>query len=104
MEAIFSLRKSTMEAIFSLWQLMEKYQAKRKKSAYGLHRSRNAIDKVHRDLIWWVLNKMSVPRSYIEIIKYKYEEAILSVRTTCGEIGEFTVTIGLHQGFALSPY
>ena len=32
-----------------------------------------AYDKVPRDLIWWVLNKRDVPRSYIEIIKDMYE-------------------------------
>ena len=30
-------------------------------------------DKVPRDLMWWVLSKMNVPRGYIEIIKYIYE-------------------------------
>ena len=33
-----------------------------------------------------------------------YDGAITSVRTTCGETGEFLLTIGLHQGSALSPY
>ena len=47
--------RSTMEAIFSLRQLMEKYQAKRK----NLHM---AYDRVPRDLIWWVLNKRNVLR------------------------------------------
>ena len=78
-----------MEAIFSLRQLMEKYQAKRK----NLHM---AYDRVPRDLIWWVLNKRNVPRGYIEIIKDMYEGAVTSVRNTFGETGEFLMTVGLH--------
>ena len=33
-----------------------------------------------------------------------YEGAMTSVRTTCGETGEFLVTIVLDHGSALSPY
>ena len=79
--------RSTMEAIFSLKQLMEKYRVKRKKSAYSLHRYRKSLCQSTRylDLIWWVLNKRNVPRCYIEIIKEMYEGAITGLRTTCGE-------------------
>ena len=33
-----------------------------------------------------------------------YERAVTSVRTTCGGTDEFPLTIGLHQGSALSTY
>ena len=59
-----------------------------------------AYYKVPRDLIWCVLNKRNVPRGYIEIINDMYQGAVTSVRTTCGEVGEFPVIIGLHQGSA----
>ena len=61
-------------------------------------------DGVLTNLIWWVLNKRNVPRCYIEIIKDVYEGAVMSVRTACRETSEFLVTIGLHQGLAISPY
>ena len=48
-----------------------------------------AYDKVPRDLICWILDKRSIPRGYIDIIKGMYEGVLTSVRTTCGEIGEF---------------
>ena len=53
-------------------------------------------DRVPRELIWWVLNKKNVPRCVIEIIKDIYEEAVTSVRTTCGKICGFPMTIGFH--------
>lgn len=38
------------------------------------------------------------------IIKDMYDRVVTSVRTTCGETGDFQLTIGLHQGLALSAY
>ena len=55
-----------MEAIYSLRQLIKKYQAKRK----NMHR---VFNKVLKDLIWWGFNKRNVPRGYVEIIKDMYE-------------------------------
>ena len=74
--------KSTMEAIFSLRQLMEKYWAKRKNLHMVFIDLEKVYDRVPRDLIWWVLTKKNVPRGYIEIIKDMYEGAVTSVRTT----------------------
>ena len=93
-----------MEAIFSLRQLMKNFQAKRKNLHMVFIDLEKAYDIVSRDLIWWILNKRNAPRDYIEIIKEAYEAAITSVRTAYGETCEFPVTIGLHQGLALSPY
>ncbi len=33
-----------------------------------------------------------------------YEGAMTSVRTASGETEEFSITVGVHQGSALSPY
>ena len=71
-----------MKAIFSLRQLMEKYQAKRKNLYMVFINLEKGYDRVPRDLIWWVLNKRNVPQGYIEIIKDMYERAVTSVRTT----------------------
>lgn len=58
------------------------------------HRSKNskkANNKIPKGLIWQILDKKSVPRSYIEIIKTCIREqgAIMSTRTTCGKMGLF---------------
>lgn len=58
-----------MEAIFSLRQLMEKYQVKRKDLDMVFINLQKAYGRIPRDLIWWVLNKKNVPRGYIEITK-----------------------------------
>ena len=63
-----------------------------------------AYDKVPRDLIWWALEKKGVTKRYIEIIQDMYNGAMTTVRTVVGETNDVPITIGLHQGSALSPY
>ncbi|KAJ7946136.1 Retrovirus-related Pol polyprotein LINE-1 [Quillaja saponaria] len=63
-----------------------------------------AYDKVPRQVLWWVLEKKKVPTIYIEVIKDMYEGVLTRVRTVDGMTGEFSITIGVHQGSPLSPY
>ena len=60
-------------------------------------------DMVLRDVKWWVLNKKTGPRGYIEIIKDICGSGN-GVRTTCRGTCEFRVAIGLHWESALSSY
>ncbi|KAL6547085.1 hypothetical protein OROMI_022806 [Orobanche minor] len=46
----------------------------------------------------------SLHRQTIDIIKDMYEGASTSVRTNVGRTEEFPITIGVHQGSALSPF
>ena len=41
---------------------------------------------------------------YINVIKDMYDGVVTSVRTAGDYTVEFTIRIGLHQGYALSPY
>ena len=52
-----------MEAIFPLKQIMGKISREEEKPSYGIRQSR-----VNRDLIWWVLDNMSIRRVLIDII------------------------------------
>jgi len=47
------------------------------------------------------IDEKGVPIKYIDIIKYMYDGEVANVRT-CG--GIFSITIGLHQESALSPF
>jgi Reverse transcriptase (RNA-dependent DNA polymerase). len=96
--------RSTMEAIYLLRTLMEKYRAKKKDIYMAFIDLEKAYDRVPRDVIWWVLNKKGVTTRYIDVIRDMYEGAVTMVRTTAGEGSEFPITVGLHQGSALSPY
>ena len=50
------------------------------------------------------MEKKGVTKRYIEMIQNMYSGATTTVRTVVGETNDFPITIGLHQGFALSTY
>ena len=63
-----------------------------------------AYDKVQREVLWWTLMKKEVLIKYIDIINDMYDRVVANVRT-CGDItSDFSITIGLHLGSALSPF
>ena len=48
--------------------------------------------------------KNGVPIKYISIIKDMYDRVVANVRTCESIISDFSITIGLHQESALSPF
>jgi hypothetical protein len=96
--------RSTMEAIFLIRQLMERYREEKKDLHMVFIDLEKAYDKVPRDIMWWALEKHNVPTKYITLIKDIYKDAMTCVRTCDGDTSDFPIKIGLHQGSALSPY
>lgn len=56
-----------------------------------------AYNRICRDLVWWISDKRSILRGYIDISKKIYKGAVMG-------IGESSMTICLQQGSALSAY
>lgn len=96
--------RSTMEAIFLMRQLMERYREQKKDLHMVFIDLEKAYDKVPRSVMWWALEKHKVPTKYITLIKDMYRDARTCVRTCDGDTNDFPIKIGLHQGSALSPY
>ena len=63
-----------------------------------------AYDRVSREVLWRCLKKKRVSPVYIRVIKDMYEGGQTSVRTLGGVSNDFAISLGLHQGFALSPF
>ncbi|KAK9157750.1 hypothetical protein Scep_004324 [Stephania cephalantha] len=96
--------RSTMEAIFLVRRLLEKYYEKKKDLHMVFVDLEKTYDRVPRDVLWWVLERKRVHARYIDTIKDMYDGVITSIKTFGGATKEFPITIGLHQGSALSPY
>src|SRR6266853_4742151 len=96
--------KSTTDAIFIVRQVQEKVLEGNGKLYCCFVDLEKAYDRVPRELIWWCMRKRGVPEKLVRIVKEMYEGARTAVRVSGGVSEEFYVTVGLHQGSALSPY
>lgn len=63
-----------------------------------------AYDRVPIDILWKALENKGFRIAYIRGIQDMYEGVSTSVWTHGGKINDFPITIGLHQGYTLSPY
>jgi hypothetical protein len=77
--------RSTMEAIFLIRHLMERYREQKDLHMVFIDLNK-AYDKVPRNVMWWALEKHKVPTKYIILIKDMYKDVMTFVRTSDGEL------------------
>ena len=94
--------KGTTDAIFTVWQMQEKYGCKRKKLYFAFVDLEKAFDRVPREVTRWALRKAGVDEWLVMAVMAMYEGAQTVVRTTEGDSKAFNVKVGLHQGSILS--
>ena len=62
-----------------------------------------AYDRVPREVIYWSLRRKGVPEKLVRLIQETYRNTKTAVRTEANSSREFCISVGLHQGSALSP-
>ena len=70
--------RSTIEAIFLIRQVMERY---REKDLYMVFIDlEKAYDKIPRNVTWWTLDKHKVPTKFVGLIKDMYNNVVTRVQ------------------------
>ena len=94
MQFVFTPGKRTIDAIFILRQLQEKYGAKGKKLYYAFVHFEKVYDRVPRAVTSWALRKLGVEEWMVRAVMLVYEEAWTVVRTNDGDSERFEVKAG----------
>ena len=76
--------RSTIEAIFLIRQVMERFREQKKDLHLVFIDLEKAYDKIPRNVMWWALDKHKAPLKYVTLIKDMYNNVVTSVRTNDG--------------------
>jgi hypothetical protein len=99
----FTGGRGTVDAIFVVRQVQEKFIEKKKDLWMAFVDLEKAFDRVPREVLWWALRKLGVEEWLVNVIKAMYEGATTAVKFKSSESKEFEVKVGVHQGSVLSP-
>ena len=96
--------KGTVDAIFILRQMQEKMLEGSKVMYTAFVDLEKTCNRVPREILYWCLRKRGVTEKMIKVIRSLYEGGHTIVQCSAGNSEPFPVTVGLHQGSALSPF
>ena len=99
----FMPRKGTVDAVFVLRRLSEKFRAKNNKLFFVFVDLEKAFDQVPREVIRFVLRRKGVPEYLINGVMSLCKGCKTAVSVDGELSSSFSVKVGVHQGSALSP-
>ena len=102
MQFEFMPGKGTIDAIFIVRQLQEKYLGK-KNLFFVFVDLEKAFDRVPRNTVRWAMRKLNIDEWLIETVMAMYELSNSAVRVNNSVGSKFSVKVGVHQGSLLSP-
>jgi hypothetical protein len=70
--------RSTMEAIFLIRQVMEEYREQKHLHIVFIDLEKT-YNNIHRNIMWWALDKRKVPTKYVGLIKDMYNNVMTSL-------------------------
>ena len=95
--------RSTIDAIFIMRQIQEKFTEKKRKLYHVFVDLEKAFDRVPRRAIEWALRRQNVPERLVAAVMSLYAESRSRVKTIVGTSEDFDIRVGVHQGSVLSP-
>ena len=95
--------RGTMDAIFIVRQMQEKYLAKKKELWMAFVDLEKAFDRVPREVVWWALRKIGIDEWLVNVIKAMNIGTTMAVLMKGQVSAEFEVKVRVYQGSVLSP-
>uniref|UniRef100_A0A914X791 Reverse transcriptase domain-containing protein n=1 Tax=Plectus sambesii TaxID=2011161 RepID=A0A914X791_9BILA len=93
----------TTDAIHAARPLIEQHCEKNQKIHIAFLDLEKAFDRVPHNLIWTMLRSHGVTKEYMHWIKILYTNTTSAIHCPAGTSEPFSITVGVHQGLALSP-
>ena len=103
MQFRFMKGKGTIDTIFIVRQMQEKFRAKGKKLYFGFLSLEKAFDRVLREVIRWAVCMLGVEEWLLSSVMSVYTGAKTVVRTVYGNSNGLEVKVSMHKGSTLSP-
>ena len=104
MQCGFMPGRGTVDALYMVRMLQEKYARKKKKLYMCFVDLEKAFDRVPRKVIEWALRKKGVEERMVKMVMEMYRGAKTRVRIGSTLSDGFDVDVGVHQGSILSPF
>ena len=99
----FMPKCGTIDAIFILRQLQEKFLNKKKNVYFAFVDLEKSFDRMPRAVFWWAMKKLGVEEWLIRAVMSMYDNAQSKVRVNNTYRNPINVSVGVHQGSVLSP-